>query len=607
MPSISTTSHQPFPFQVECIQNIYAAWRVGIQKTLLVAGCGAGKTFIAGLILQEIINTSHYRRRCLFLVDRNKLLEQAYQELTDLGVYCSIFQGDRNFDLSAPVIIVSCQTLESRIRASNQETFYLFGKLFDQVNLIIADEAHLVPWRESYLKLEEFYEPQGTRFLGLTATPDRTKPEEYLGQRFQHLTCAPQPPVLIKLGRTVTCRSFGPEGVFDYRQLRVTKNGEYEEADLEAQALRPEAMELIINTWFERGQNRPTVALCTTVDHTQKLAEAFCAAGVAAVSQSGKTSIKDRDEQDKGLTNGSIKVICSVDTQKIGWNIKSLGCVIFTYATLSKADFFQGAGRGSRTDEKTGKQYYILLDFGGNVLRHGSPTGFQDYSIDPKPQKDVKRTTLKVCPNCSFTCSIFLSICPECSHVFTDSEDPIPQHHDLCSIPLVEMFSPLERQQIQFLRKAKNICYEHNLSPDVAIQQFIKRNGFEPYCEWHYRAVLGEVYTLQEKQKFIYYLQSHAPATYRSQWLSINIHLEFGDNNDQPIISNTQRTYPAWWEVLQISEDSTYEQAKAAYVQLSQPWQPTETQDPDAPFRIKQLNWAWSQTFEHFHTALFDK
>lgn len=596
---------EPFPFQTECVQNIYAIWKQKIQTSVLIAGCGAGKTFMAGLILRDLTHYSRYRRRCLFLVDRNNLLEQASDEMISLGIHCSIFQGDRPVDWTAPVIIVSCQTLEAKIRASNLEPHHVFSQLFGHVDLIVADEAHDVCWRESYLQLEACYKPQKTRFLGLTATPYRTKQEEYLGQRFEASVCAPQPPLLVKLGRIVTCRSFGPDGIFDYKKLRIGKDGDYRESDLESQALRPEALELIVNTWLERGQNRPTVAFCASVKHTQQLAAAFQNAGIPAEWQDGNTPIEVRKDQDRGLTNGSIKVVCSVGTQTKGWNLKAVGCVIFATPTMSKSKFFQGAGRGSRADESIGKLHYILLDFGGNIERHGSPTGFQDYSIGPKPPKDSNPNTVKTCPNCHFVCSIFLSICPECRYEFTSPKDPVPDDHDLSTIPLVELFSPLERQQIQFLRRAKKICYQNDLNPDIAIQQFLKRYGFEPYYEWHFQAVLGSQRTLRQKQTFIQYLKSHAPKIHAAHWLTINIHLEFGDNNNQPIISHTQRTYPGWWDILRVPETVSYEQAKAAYLDLAQPWQPDETQDPDAPFRMKQLNWAWTQAVTHFHSTLF--
>lgn len=602
MKSPAPSTIQPFKFQTICIQDTYQYWKQRVQKILLIAGCGAGKTYMASLILRDVTHFSQQVRRCIFLVDRNNLLEQAAEEMTDLGVHCTIFQGSRIVDWSAPVIVVSCQTLEARIKSSGLEPHYIFSQLFGRVDLIVPDEAHDVCWRESYLQLEEYYQPQKTRFLGLTATPYRTKADEYLGQRFQVAVCAPQPPELVKIGRIVTCRSFGFNGLFDYKKLRIGKDGDYQESDLESQALRPEALELIVSTWIERGQNSPTVAFCATVQHARQLAAAFRSAGIAADYQDGKTSTELRKEQDKGLTNKSIQVICSVNTQTKGWNLKAVRCIIFATATQSKAKFFQGSGRGSRADD--GKLYYILFDFGGNIERHGSPTGFQDYSIDPKPIKESNRQLLKTCPNCNLICSTFLSLCPECHYEFSHPKDPVPEDHDLLSIPFVELFSSLERQQVQFLRKAKKICYSRNLNPDIAIEQFQKRFGFEPYYEWHFQAALGATYSLQEKQEFIQYLKRHVPSIHAAHWLTINIHLEFGDNEHQPIVLDTQRTYPGWWEIFQVPETATYEKARDAYLTLAAPWQLSETQDPDAPFRIKQLNWAWQQALEHFQNTL---
>ncbi|MGG6285636.1 DEAD/DEAH box helicase family protein, partial [Leptolyngbya sp. AN03gr2] len=191
----------PFDFQVDCINDVYSLWQNQTQRVLLIAGCGAGKTYMASLIMKTITQKTRYRRRCLFLVDRNNLLEQAADEMTELGVDCSILQGDRLVNWNASVLIVSCGTLESRIRSSGLEAHHVFSQLFGRVDLIVADEAHDVCWRDSYIQLQNYYLPQKTRFLGLTATPWRTKNDEYLGQRFDEAVCAPQPPDLVKIKR----------------------------------------------------------------------------------------------------------------------------------------------------------------------------------------------------------------------------------------------------------------------------------------------------------------------------------------------------------------------------------------------------------------------
>ena len=76
---------------------------------------------------------------------------------------------------------------------------------------------------------------------------------------------------------------------------------------------------------------------------------------------------------------------------------------------MSPGLYVQMAGRGTRKAD--GKNNCMLLDFGGNVMRHGP---IDNVSVD----KGEGRALQKECPNCQSIVPIAAKICPDCGYEF---------------------------------------------------------------------------------------------------------------------------------------------------------------------------------------------
>lgn len=565
------------PFQKEAIKQIYDRIREGYKRIIFIGGCGCGKTFLSSSIIRDATKKN---LRCLFLVDRTKLLGQAHKELTGLGLRCSILQGKAHIDPYTPVIIVSLQSLDSRLRRGES-----LGELFGNVGLIVADECHETAFRASYEELERVYSAGNTFFLGLTATPWRLSKKQWLGQKYDTQVEAPQPPELVRLKRIVPARTFRVGKIFDFSQLDI-RGGDYLEAQLESMAIRPEALEFVVEQWKKLGENRPTAAFCVNKNHARLLTEAFLEAGIPAELQTGETSQEEREQQDLRLSTGRTKVLVSVGTLTTGWDCTAVSCILYVYATLSKARYHQGSGRGARTHP--GKEYYLLLDFGNNG-RHGDPCGLQDYYIGEPKTKDRGETLMdKTCPQCNLSVSIFLKVCPDCNHEFV-SDNEEEEKLDLNGMEMIEVFTPLDKQRLKFLRDRKRACYKAGINPQGAVDAFRGEFGFVPPGDWHKGAVFGGGRKVKNARKlYEEYLWQFAPHAF---WVKIQMKLEFDGFGDSPSPTPMDKPDP-WWVVLNVHPGADREAVRKSYLNAMGRFHPDRGGDL---VKAQEINNAWEE------------
>lgn len=651
------------PYQESLKKEIYGLYRKGLKSVLVVASGGLGKTRLAAWIMRDRSIRAKRPARSIFLVERNCLLEQTANTLALLGVDCSIIQGSKKVKWDHPCMVASLQTLRSwhdrdpkvltaidlskvltiglvlnpltkitaqilatipnqkQILSAHDGAEYL-TKMLGKVGMFILDEAHDGVGQRIYQILFDTYSSDDKcLFLGLTASPWRMKKEEWLGRWYNAKVESLQPPEAIKLGWLVQSRNFSKTGVLDVSKIGIGEDGDYSDAQMGKQAMRPEALQLIVDEWKRLGEGKPTIVFCSTVAQAKAQAECFVSNGITADYQSGGTPKGSKEQYEKelaagripsstryahdnGLRSGTIKVICSVKTQTKGYDCPPIACVIFAKATKSKSEFFQAAWRGCRpyTDPVTGekKEYFILLDFGGNLDDgngggHGNPMGFHDYDIsEPRSKKrsDEPVNMIKDCPDCGAELSIFAKVC-KCGFEFGDKFDDEQQEiFDPSLYMLKEWFDPIGCEQIQFLRTEKRRCYNQNENPDLAAERFKERFGYVPPPDWHQWAVLGNRSTKSARSQYTTYLEHHAPHAF---WVKVQLRLEMGDDSQAPPQFLAEWNKP-WWDVLGVSKIDPKETIKSAYLTLAKQWHPDTCDDREnAENQMKILNKAWEE------------
>ena len=244
-------------------------------------------------------------------------------------------------------------------------------------NLIIVDEAHLIPpdgegMYQQFLADAKVINPE-VRVIGLTATPFRMK---------SGMICAPEN-ILNAVCYEVGVRELIRDG---FLCPLVTKAGR-EKADVGPIA-RPRRR---VHGRRGRGPDGPgrlvTAACAEIVGHGARpplLPDLRLAASSTASTSPrslrdmsgqecgfvcGETPTAARDELLGRFRAGDLRYLANVNVLTTGFDAPNIDCVALLRPTMSPGLFYQMCGRGFRLH--SGKQNCLVLDFGGNVMRHG--------------------------------------------------------------------------------------------------------------------------------------------------------------------------------------------------------------------------------------------
>ncbi len=119
--------------------------------------------------------------------------------------------------------------------------------------------------------------------------------------------------------------------------------------------------------------------------------------------------------------NRPLKYLCNVNVLTTGFDAPNVDCIAMLRPTMSPGLYYQMVGRGFRLCD--GKADCLVLDFGGNVMRHGP---VDDLRVT-EPGKGNGEAPAKECPNCHAVIHAAYAVCPECGHAFPPPER---QRHD---------------------------------------------------------------------------------------------------------------------------------------------------------------------------------
>ena len=220
-------------------------------------------------------------------------------------------------------------------------------------------------------------------FIGLSATPW----SRGLGKYYDDLIVAARTGDLIDTGYLSPFVVFAPSEP-DLSDVR-TVAGEYHQGELADACNTSPLVGDVIDTWLQRGEDRPT--LCYGVDraHAEHLQQRFIEAGVAAEYIDCFTENAERERIFRRFDAGTTRIICNVGTLTTGFD-RDVRCIIDAKPTKSEILFVQTIGRGLRT--ANGKDKLIVLDHAGNHLRLGMVTDIHHEHLDDgEPKKGRRR------------------------------------------------------------------------------------------------------------------------------------------------------------------------------------------------------------------------
>jgi DNA repair protein RadD len=414
------------PYQQAAVDAVYDYLRGHDDNPCVVIPTAGGKTPVLATICRDAVG--RWGGRVLVLAHVKELLEQAVDKLrvvcpdVRFGVYSA---GLRRRDTDEPVIVAGIQSVYKR--ACDLDAF----------DLVIVDEAHLIPpdgegMYRQFLADAKVINPH-LRVIGLTATPFRLK---------SGMICGPEN-ILNRVCFEVGVRELIRDGYLcplvtkaginkaDFDRLHV-RAGEFVADEVEDLMDQDSLVEAACGETVAYSQDRNAVLIFASgIKHARHIQRVLRDKhGVECGLVCGETPADERrrllarfrgepvDADLFGQTQARLKYLVNVNVLTTGFDAPNIDCVAILRPTMSPGLFYQMVGRGFRLHP--GKRNCLVLDFGGNAIRHG-----------PVDQMRVRETSgsgkgcdapAKECPECLSVIAAGYAHCPDCGYEFRRPE-----------------------------------------------------------------------------------------------------------------------------------------------------------------------------------------
>ena len=363
-------------YQQDLLDKIFMHLAVGYRRPLVVAPCGAGKSYI----FAELIRRT--KGEALILTHRQELKRQHEELLQNLAVT----------NARVAMILTEANRLGE----------------YPVPALIVADEAHLSR-SNSWVKVIDYYD---TYTVGFSATPCRMDGRG-MGDVYDCLIEGVDVQWLIDNHRLAPYEYYAPTLV-DTSGMR-TIAGDYVVSDLEQLMNERAIYGDVIQNYEKLAPGERAICYCVSVEHARRTADAFNRATIRAAVLSAGTPVRQRVVIMEDFKAGRIQVLCNVGIISEGISIDGVSCCILLRPTESVALGIQQMMRCMRyLPGKTAK----IIDCVGNYTRIGLPTDKREWSLS-KPVSKRRLTDengnfyIRSCQNCYMTFQT-APVCPFC-------------------------------------------------------------------------------------------------------------------------------------------------------------------------------------------------
>lgn len=379
----------------------------------LVLPTGSGKSHVIAALVKEALQ-QWPQTRILMMSHVRELVEQNAEKLRQhwpnapLGIY-SAGMGKRDID---NITFASIQSVRSKAWALGRR------------DLILVDECHMIntkeqgAYRQLIAELTEI-NPH-LRVIGLTATPHRLG-QGLITQGDDALFSDIIEPVTIKelveRGFLATLKSKHTDTQLDLSAVKK-RGGEFIAGQLEAAVDKDDTTRAVVNEVIMRaGDRKHWLFFCSGVKHAEHCAEELNRKGITAACVTGKTPKAERAMLIEQYRSGAIQCLTNADVLTTGFDAPDTDLLVMLRPTMSPALYIQIVGRGMRLKSHT--DHCLVLDFAGNVERHGPITGVKP----PRMKGDgTGEAPAKVCPECDELVHLSVMSCPECGHQWEQKE-----------------------------------------------------------------------------------------------------------------------------------------------------------------------------------------
>lgn len=398
------------PYQQAAITAIYGYFQNYKGNPLVVIPTAGGKSLVMAAFIEGVLK-AWPDQRILIVTHVRELIAQNHAEMIGLwpdapaGIY-SAGLGKR--EAQARILFAGIQSIHRRAHEVGH------------TDLVLIDEAHLIPGNSSTM-YRRFLDGlarinPALKVIGLTATPFRLDSGMlHEGKNALFTDVAYEAPVrdLIDAGYLSPLVSKQPATRLDVSKVG-TRAGDFIQRDLAAAVDKEAITRAAVSEIIEHGRDRKSwLAFCSGVDHARHVAEEFGRQGIICRTIFGDTPKEERDAIIAAFKRGEIRVLASMGVLTTGFNAPAVDLIALLRPTKSAGLYVQMVGRGTRL--ALGKENCLVLDFAGNVRRHG-PIDL----VRPRRPGEAGggEAPTKVCPECDSIIALSATECPDCGYVF---------------------------------------------------------------------------------------------------------------------------------------------------------------------------------------------
>lgn len=401
------------PYQRAALDGLFTYWHEEGGNGLVVVPTGGGKSLILAQICQELL-ADWPDMRLAIVTHVKELIAQNYQELLTVwpwapaGIYSA---GLGRRETQAQILFGGIQSVWNKVGS------------IGHVDLLLIDEAHLIP-RKSDTMYGKFIDGlravnPDMRVAGLTATPyrlDSGRLDRGDDRLFDGIVYEVSIRDLMDEGYLSPLISKATATTLDVTGV-AKRGGEYIPGELQKAVDKDDVTRAAVDEIMAYGlapgaERRSWLLFCSGVEHAYHVRNELRRRGITAETVEGSLHGRERDRIIDGFRRGEFRALTNMSITTTGFNVPQVDLLAMLRPTLSTGLYVQIVGRATRLAE--GKSNALILDFAGNVRRHGPVD-----AVTPKePGKGDGEAPVKACPDCHSLVHTSVMVCPDCGHVW---------------------------------------------------------------------------------------------------------------------------------------------------------------------------------------------
>ena len=477
---------QPRYYQQQAIDAFFNYTKNNWGKhPIIVLPTGAGKSLVQAYITKKILEYDN--TRILLITHQQELIKQNYLELVEN------FNNEIFLDIGIYSAGLKCRDTNNRIIFAGIQSVYKKAWELGWFDVVIVDECHLIPHKGRGMYRNFMSEMikinKNIVIAGLSATPYRLKDgflcegEGALFDEICHETTIKElinPNHPLNLDNTqYLCPLISPKksmkSSVDLAGVHI-RGGEYVPKEMQSAFQKDDLVCKAVKEIKEYTIDRNNVLVFTAgIAHCEEVCKKMDAQGMDARFIHSQQADEINEQNIKDFKNGIFKYLINVDKLTTGFNKKSIDCIVLLRSTLSPGLYSQMCGRGLRLHIT--KENCLILDFGGNILKHGPIDKIEVRSNKKTGTKEIQTAPQKECPQCQTLLHLSCMECIDCGYIFPSKD----KHEDKASkAEILSVWKKPEEIDIE------RICYwrhEKKGKPDsLRVDYYL--NQFDKYSSW---------------------------------------------------------------------------------------------------------------------------